>query len=285
MTGFLSRIGSLLAAPFRRLTGGKAPLVTLVRLEGVIAPEGAGPRGGRNLSLNGVEKMLDRAFAPKKAQAVAIVINSPGGSPVQARLIHDRIRALSEEKKKPVLVFCEDVAASGGYMIACAGDEIIVDPGSIIGSIGVVSAGFGFNEAMARLGVERRLKTAGKLKALADPFSPEDETQKARLQRIMQRIHEDFAELVRERRSEKLNPKDADLFEGEVYVGVEALKAGLADSLGEARSVLRRRYGDKVRIAAVPGPKPGLLARLTGGLSEQLVAAVESRAAWARWGL
>ncbi|KAA5802165.1 S49 family peptidase [Alkalicaulis satelles] len=265
------------ARALRKLTGANAPRVPLVRLEGMIA---AGGRNANALSLNRLEKLLDKAFADRDAAAVAITINSPGGSAVQSRLIHDRIRALAAEKEKTVLVFCEDVAASGGYWIACAGDEIFADPASIIGSIGVISAGFGFTGAMEKLGVERRVKTAGKSKLLADPFGPETEEQAATINRLMGAMHEQFIAHVKARRDGKL--KDgAELFDGSVHTGSEALELGLIDALGEARSELKKRFGDKVVIRPLAPSRLGVISRLTSSALDHL----ELRALWARFGL
>lgn len=265
------------ARALRKLFGADAPSVPLIRLEGMIA---AGGRNSSALSLSRLEKLLDKAFADRSAAAVAISVNSPGGSPVQSRLIHDRIRALAAEKEKTVLVFCEDVAASGGYWIACAGDEIFADPASIVGSIGVISAGFGFTGAMDRLGVERRVKTAGKSKLLADPFGPETEEQAATITRLMEAMHTQFIDHVKARRGEKL--KDgAELFDGSVYTGAEALDLGLIDGLGEARSELKRRFGDKVRIRPLAPARGGVLSRFMGAALDQ----VELRAGWSRFGL
>jgi signal peptide peptidase SppA len=265
------------ARALRKLFGADAPSVPLIRLEGMIA---AGGRNSSALCLSRLEKLLDKAFADISAAAVAISVNSPGGSPVQSRLIHDRIRALAAEKEKTVLVFCEDVAASGGYWIACAGDEIFADPASIVGSIGVISAGFGFTGAMDRLGVERRVKTAGKSKLLADPFGPETEEQAATITRLMEAMHTQFIDHVKARRGEKL--KDgAELFDGSVYTGAEALDLGLIDGLGEARSELKRRFGDKVRIRPLAPARGGVLSRFMGAALDQ----VELRAVWSRFGL
>ncbi|MCC5995378.1 MAG: S49 family peptidase [Oceanicaulis sp.] len=265
------------ARALRKLTGSNAPRVPLVRLEGMIA---SGGRNANALSLNRLEKLLDKAFADKDIAAVAISINSPGGSAVQSRLIHDRIRALAAEKNKPVLVFCEDVAASGGYWIACAGDEVFADAASIIGSIGVVSASFGFTGAMEKLGVERRVKTAGKSKLLSDPFGPETKEQSATLTRLMEAMHAQFIEHVKARRGEKL--KDgARLFDGSVYTGAEALELGLIDGVGEARSELKRRFGDKVVIRPLSPARTGVLSRVMSSALDQL----ELRALWARFGL
>lgn len=231
----------------RKVLGADQPVVPLVRLEGVIA---AGGRQGM-LNLAKLERLLDKAFSNARAPAIALAINSPGGSPVQSRLIHDRIRALAAEKDKPVLVFCEDLAASGGYMIACAGDEIFADPASVVGSIGVISAGFGFTDAMEKLGVERRVKTAGKSKVLADPFAAETDEQKARMKQLLESIHAQFIALVKTRRGDKLDT-ERDLFDGSIFTGEEAVALGLIDGVAEARSELRRRFGDttKVRVLA-----------------------------------
>ncbi len=199
-------------------------------------------------------------------------------------MIHDRIRALAEEKAKPVFVFCEDLAASGGYMIACAGDEIFADMGSLVGSIGVVGALFGFQDAMAKLGVERRVYTAGKNKVRLDPFRPEAEDDVAFVRRIQDVIHRDFIDLVKARRRDRLDPA-ADLFEGDIWTGREALPLGLIDGLGHAREILREKYGDKIRFRRIPIAKPPLGRRLLGAGTRAAIEAVEERAHWARFGL
>lgn len=260
-----------------KATGSDVPVVPLVRLEGVIA---AGGRNAGALSLARVEKLLDKAFAMADAPAVAIAVNSPGGSPVQSRLIHERIRLLAKANEKTVLVFCEDLAASGGYMIAAAGDEIFADPASIVGSIGVINAGFGFTEALEKLGVERRLKTAGKSKVIADPFSEETEDQKARMKRLMEGVHRQFIALIKDARGDRLNA-DMELFDGSVFTGEEAVAAGLVDGLGEARRELQRRFGDKTKIKLLAPSKGGLLARFMGSAVDTL----ETRALWGRYGL
>lgn len=272
-TTSLNRAGSRLS----RLLGSDTVLVPLVRMEGMIA---AGGRNQSALNLARVEKLLDKAFAFEDAPAVAITINSPGGSPVQSRLICERIRALAEEKEKPVLVFCEDLAASGGYMIACAGDEIFADPASVVGSIGVISASFGFTDAMARIGVERRIKTAGDSKVLSDPFSEETGAQKERMERLLEAVHKQFIDLVKARRADKLSD-DLARFDGTIYTGEEAVDAGLIDGLGEARAVLRERFGEKTRIKPLAPPRGGLLARFTASA----VDVIEARTAWNRFGL
>ncbi|MGJ3230511.1 MAG: S49 family peptidase [Oceanicaulis sp.] len=260
-----------------KATGSDVPVVPMVRLEGMIA---AGGRNSGALNLAKVEKLLDKAFAMADAPAVAIAVNSPGGSPVQSRLIHERIRLLAKTNEKTVLVFCEDLAASGGYMIAAAGDEVFADPASLIGSIGVINANFGFTRAMEKLGVERRLKTAGKSKSLGDPFSEETEEQKARMTRLMEGIHKQFIQLVKEARSGKLNA-EMELFDGSVFTGEEAVAAGLVDGLAEARSELQRRFGDKTKIKVLAPAKGGLLARFMGAAADTL----ESRELWSRFGV
>jgi signal peptide peptidase SppA len=254
--------------------------VPVIRLEGVIAARGV----GRALSLSAMEPALERAFAMKRAPIVALSINSPGGSPVQSRLIMARIRQLAAQKKKKVLAFVEDVGASGGYMLACAGDEIFVDPSSIVGSIGVIGGGFGFPELMAKLGVERRVYTAGAVKGRLDAFRPENPEDVMRLQQILDQIHDVFIGLVRERRGDKLKD-DPMLFQGEVFTAQEAVENGLVDGFGDLHSVLAARYGENVRLKRVQPPKPSLLRRLMGGAGDAVLETIEERAAFARYGL
>ena len=206
-----------------------------------------------------------RAFGTRNAKAVALAINSPGGSAVQSHLIFRRIRELAEEKGIPVIAFVEDVAASGGYMIACAADEIVCDPASIVGSIGVVGASFGFTEAIKKLGVERRLYTAGDHKAMLDPFLPENEDDVRRLKAIQQDIHEMFIDLVRARRGTRLTGLEANLFSGEYWVAKSAKEFGLVDALGDLRTVLRERYGSDVRMPLITAER-SLLGRRTPGV-------------------
>ncbi len=261
------------------LLGMDKPVVPVIRLEGVIM---SGGRNANALNLQRVEKQIEKAFSMTDASAVARLINSPGGSPVQSRLIHERIRALANEKDKAVLAFCEDVAASGGYFLAVAADEIFVDPATIIGSIGVINAGFGFTEAMEKLGVERRVKTAGKSKLIADPFSPETDAQKERMERLLNTVHGQFIELVKSRRGEKLNPQEGEeLFDGSVFTGTEALQNGIADEIGDLRSVVRARFGEDVRVKVFSPARQGPLSRLFGAALD----GVELRAVWARFGL
>lgn len=276
--------------PFIDKFRNKVPLVPVVRLAGLIAPPG-GLTGGRTLNLSGVAGALEAAFSVKAAPAVALAINSPGGSPVQSALIHDRIRELAIEKKKPVLAFVEDVAASGGYWLALAGDEIFADASSIVGSIGVISAGFGFNEAIARLGIERRVHAQGRAKSMLDPFQPERPEDVARLEALQKEIHARFIDHVRSRRQGRLKePHPEGLFEGEIYTGAKAAEFGLVDGIGHIRSVLRGRFGEKVKLRVFGAERSWLRRRL--GLSEapalfaeRLIEAIEARAAWSRYGL
>jgi signal peptide peptidase SppA len=291
-SGFMKWLMAFVPARLRRGTA----VVPVVRLSGVI---GAVTPLRPGMSLSGVARMLERAFATKNAKAVALMINSPGGSPVQSRQIYLRIRQLATEKKLPVLVFVEDVAASGGYMIACAGDEIFCDPSSILGSIGVVGGSFGFQELIQKIGVERRLYTAGAHKAMLDPFLPENPDDVERLKAIQREIHAIFIALVKASRGTRLKGDDKVLFTGEYWAGETAVKLGLADAVGDLRSTLRARYGEKV-LTPLIAPASGMLAGLLGrrapgagslaaldaaaGLPDELISALESRAIWAKYG-
>ena len=272
-----------------------AAVVPVVRLSGLI---GAVTPLRPGMSLAGIARTLERAFSMKHAKAVALVINSPGGSPVQSRQIYIRIRQLAAEKKLPVLVFVEDVAASGGYMIACAGDEIFCDPSSILGSIGVVGGSFGFQDLIAKIGVERRLYTAGSHKAMLDPFLPENPDDVARVKALQREIHAIFIALVKQSRGNRLKGADDVLFTGEYWAGETSVSLGLADAIGDLRSTLRARYGEKVvtPVVAPPGGMLGLFGRKSagagtlasldgiGGLPDELISALESRAIWAKFG-
>src|SRR3954452_21042931 len=231
----MDRLMELVPARWRR----GAAVVPVVRLSGVI---GAVTPLRPGMTLAGIAKMLERAFGTRNARAVALAINSPGGSPVQSRQIYLRIRQLAAEKKLPVLVFVEDVAASGGYMIACAGDEIFCDPSSILGSIGVVGGSFGFQEAIKRLGIERRLYTAGAHKAMLDPFLPENPDDVAKVKALQRQIHQIFIALVKESRGARLKGADDTMFTGEYWAGETSITLGLADGIGDIRSILRARY-------------------------------------------
>ncbi|WP_019961234.1 S49 family peptidase [Woodsholea maritima] len=277
---FLDDLTSGLSSFFKDLTE-KSVIIPVVRLEGVIAP---GARSGQAINLAKVEKLLAQAFNFSSAPLVVILINSPGGSPVQSKLIHDRIRQLSEEKKKPVMAYCEDYAASGGYMIACAGDEIICDPSSLVGSIGVIAASFGFTDLMEKAGIERRMDTAGDNKSMNDPFSPRTEFGQKRLRAILDSIHATFKELVTSRRGDKLKD-DPELFSGAVYTGAEALELGLVDQILDLRAELRERYGDSVKMKMLAPSKPGLLSRLTSSAVKAGAETLETESHWSRWGL
>jgi serine protease SohB len=286
----LAALRPIIPKRFRR----DRPVVPVVRLQGVI---GFGTPLRPGLSLAGVARMLDKAFAMKNALAVALAINSPGGSPVQSHLIFRRIRELAEEKKRKVIVFVEDAAASGGYMIACAGDEIVADPHSIVGSIGVVGGTFGFTKLIDKIGIERRLYTSGDHKAMLDPFLPEDPGDVERLKKLQREIHDGFIALVKSRRGGKLNGPENDLFSGEYWTGTRGLELGLVDAIGDLRGSLRERFGDKVvtplitaergwlgrRVAGVAGA--ALTPGLPAGLAEDMISALEARALWARYGL
>ncbi|MBI3197066.1 MAG: S49 family peptidase [Rhodospirillales bacterium] len=266
----------------------RTPTVPVIRLAGVIASTG-GLLAGRSLSIDQVAPLLKRAFDMRGAKAVALAINSPGGSPVQSALIAQRIRLHAAEKGLPVIAFVEDVAASGGYWLACAADEIIVDPSSIVGSIGVISAGFGFQDLIARHGVERRVHTSGERKAMLDPFRPENPEDVERLKRLQAEIHDGFKDWVRQRRASRLKGDEAALFNGEFWTGKRGLELGLADGLGELRATLQARYGAKVRLPVI-GPRRRLLSRfgLATGLDEigpATLVAIEERLHWQRFGL
>lgn len=291
MSGILTRF---IPRRFRK----KETEIPVVRLHGAIMTGGSSFRPA--LSLATAAGVLEKAFTDKETPAVAISVNSPGGSPVQSRLIYRRIRDLADEHQKRVFIFVEDAAASGGYMIALAGDEIIADPSSIVGSIGVVSASFGFPELLKKIGVERRVYTAGQNKAVLDPFQPEKKADIDRLKKLQLEIHETFIDMVKERRGSKLT-NDPDLFTGMFWTGIKAREIGLIDGIGDMRSFLRKTYGDKVKLKLIE-PKRGLLGRKAPGiemslglgldptsiaasLGEGLLSVAEEKALWARYGL
>ena len=280
------------------------PIVSVLRLSGVIGQMGPLRQG---LTLAGMAGLIERAFAPKKQAAVALIVNSPGGSPVQSALIAKRIRDLATEKNVPVFAFCEDAAASGGYWLACAADEIWADESSILGSIGVVSSGFGAHEFIQRHGIERRLYTAGDRKILLDPFSPEREDGVAHLKAIQADVHDSFKQMVRARRGARLNGPEEELFSGAFWAGRRALELGLIDGIGDMRTILRGRFGEKVRLRVVQEdrrwfrrlgfrveslsgrtslPDPTSMAgQIASELPSATLAAVEERALWSRIGL
>jgi serine protease SohB len=265
--------------------------VPVVRLSGII---GFSTPLRPGLTLASVAKPLERAFAWPRARAVALLINSPGGSAVQSHLVFQRIRQLSREKERPVIAFVEDVAASGGYMIACAADEIGEDPSSIVGSIGVIGASFGFSQLIEKIGVERRIYTSGTNKAMLDPFLPENPEHVARLKAIQEDIHASFIDLVKSRRGARLTAPEDELFSGEYWAAKRGIEYGLVDRIGDLRSVMRERFGDKVETPLVSAGR-GLFGRATpgigvdhfdrAGLADDLVSALEARAIWARYGL
>ena len=277
-----------------RLTFGKLgkskPVVAVLPMTGVIGQIGPLRKG---LSLATLAEPIERAFKLTNLEAVVLAVNSPGGSPVQSALIHTRIRALAAEKDVPVITFAEDIAASGGYWLACAGDEIFADESSLIGSIGVITAGFGFTGLIERIGVERRLYKSGERKSLLDPFLDVDPDDVARLRAIQGDVHEAFRALVRARRGDKLKAPEETVFNGDVWTGRQALEIGLIDGIGDMRSVMRERYGEDVKLELIEEEKGwlkrrlglGTSARARPGLAAELIAATEERLYWSRYGL
>jgi len=274
------------------------PVVGIIRLNGTIG-QGGILRSG--LSLQTVAPSIERAFRLPGLKAIALLINSPGGSPAQSALIQRRIRDLAMEREVPIMAFVEDVAASGGYWLACAADEIFINENSILGSIGVISAGFGFTDAIEKLGIERRLHTMGSKKSLLDPFKPERSEDVARLEDVQRQIHNNFKDLVRTRRGQRLNLDEEELFSGDFWLGKRAVEIGLADGVGDLRAVLRERYGKNVCMRTIER-RPGWLRRRFGfggnaensapilpfeggSLIDGLLSAVEARAWWSRFGL
>ncbi|WP_093417771.1 S49 family peptidase [Tranquillimonas alkanivorans] len=256
----------------------KQPMVAVLRMQGMIATGGPGRLNDATLA-----PLIEKAFRRGKPAAVALLINSPGGSPAQSSLISRRIRRLAEEKRVPVLAFVEDVAASGGYYIASAADEIWADENSILGSIGVISAGFGFNKFINRYGIERRVYTAGESKSLLDPFQPEKADDVARLEELQEQIHAGFIRHVRDRRGARLAARD-DLFTGEIWVGEQAREVGLIDGIGHLVPTMKERFGDKVRFSVYQQRRP-LLGRFGMGLLHSALGEIEDRAGFARYGL
>src|SRR2546423_667192 len=292
--GLPEKIVKMLRPVLPRRFRGDIPVVPVVRLTGII---GFSTPLRPGLTLASVAKPLERAFAWPRARAVALLINSPGGSAVQSHLVFQRIRQLAAEKERPVIAFVEDVAASGGYMIACAADEIVADPSSIVGSIGVIGASFGFARLIDKIGVERRIYTSGTNKAMLDPFLPENPEHVARLKAIQEDIHAAFINLVKSRRGASLRGPEQDLFSGEYWAARKGMEYGLIDRIGDLRSTLRERYGDKVETPLV-APKSSFFGRATPGvgagidallerpgLTDELISSLEARAMWARYGL
>jgi signal peptide peptidase SppA len=276
----------------KRMRGGGA-VVPVVRLSGAI---GLSTPLRPGLTLASAARPLEKAFTTRGAKAVALAINSPGGSPVQSHLIHLRIKQLSAEHKLPVIAFAEDVAASGGYMIACAADEIICDDSTIIGSVGVIGGSFGFAGLLNKLGIERRLYTSGERKAMLDPFLPEKPEDVERLKSVQRDIHEDFIALVKASRGARLTGPENDLFSGEFWTGRKAVTLGVADGIGDLRTVLRQRFGEDVRTPLIGADRSlfgrtrsgvALKERLFGGagFADEMISALEERALWSRYGL
>jgi signal peptide peptidase SppA len=276
------------------LPGQGGPLVTVLNLNGVIGAMGGFRRG---LTMSSVEPLLERAFKPSKLSAVAISINSPGGSPVQSALIGGRIRALAEEKEVPVIAFAEDVAASGGYWLACAADEIYADSNSIIGSIGVVSGGFGFSELIKKYGIERRLHTSGDKKAMLDSFSPEKPADVKFLKSLQKEIHDGFIDMVQVRRGDRLKGSPKELFSGAFWTGATAVELGLIDGLGELRTMMRERFGEDVRFKKIEEHESFFKRKfgisqisstpnvdIGNELGKGLISAAEERMIWNRFG-
>jgi len=273
------------------------PTVPVIRFHG---PIGMATPLRPGLSSAMLAGPIERAFTMSKLPAVAIIVNSPGGSPVQSSLIFKRIRQLAKENKKKVYTFCEDVAASGGYYLAVAGDEIYADASSIVGSIGVIAAGFGFDKAIEKVGIERRVYTAGFNKSTLDPFKPEKSEDIERIKAIQKDIHDTFIGVVKDRRAGKLTTVDSELFSGAFWSGVQALDLGLIDGVSDVRTKMRELYGDKVRLKLVPVGSGGLLSRLRRSpdfigaaemattrisLGDDLLSTLETRSMWSRFGL
>jgi signal peptide peptidase SppA len=276
----------------------RGPIVPVLRISGAIGMVTPLRPG---LSIAALAAPLEKAFSLAKTPSVAVTVNSPGGSPVQSSLIFRRIRQLAEEKKKTVYTFCEDVAASGGYYLAAAGDEIYADASSIVGSIGVISASFGFTKAIERLGIERRVHTSGAAKGILDPFQPERPDDVERLKAIQRDVHDVFIGIVKERRAGRLKGLDGELFSGAFWSAPKALELGLIDGISDVRTRMRELHGPKVKLRSVPLYAGGLFGRLRrlpsiapargdaglAGLAigDDLVSAVEARALWSRFGL
>jgi signal peptide peptidase SppA len=264
----------------------KKTIIPHVRLTGVIGNAG---RFNKGMDLAGQQDILKKAFSIKKVKHVAISINSPGGSPVQSHLIYSYIRQLADKKKIKVLIFAEDVAASGGYLISCAGDEIYANSSSIIGSIGVISASFGFKELIKKMGIERRIYTAGKNKSTLDPFVDEKEEDIKRLKDIQLELHADFIQVVETSRGKKLkDPEKNNIFTGEFWTGASALKLGLIDGIGNIDQILKEKFGEEVVIKKFEKQKGWLERKLSASVEGQLsntLNSIEEKSAWQKFGL
>ncbi len=283
----LKKIKQLLTKIPLPLFQNPAPVVAILPLEGVI---GSGSRFSSALNLAGIEEKIDQAFDVYNVKAVALAVNSPGGSPVQSELIMRRIQKLSEEKEIPVYAFAEDVAASGGYLISLAAEEIYAHEASIVGSIGVISAGFGFHKAIEKIGVDRRVYAAGDNKSILDPFQPEKDKDVKLLKDMQKEIHEFFKNLVKERRGDKLKGTQKIMFSGQFWAGKEAVKLGLVDGIGDIHSVMKDKLGDKTKFKRIKEEK-GFIKGLLGmaatkpKISDEILSTLEDRSLWARFGL
>lgn len=283
----IKKLRKLLAKLPLPFLGDSAPVVSVLPLDGVI---GSSSRFSEALNLAGVEKRIEAAFDGFGVKAVALAINSPGGSPVQSELIMRKIRRLSEEKEIPVYAFAEDVAASGGYMLSLAGEEIYASTASIVGSIGVISAGFGFDKAIEKVGVDRRVYTAGENKSILDPFQPEKEEDVKMLKEIQKEIHTFFKDIVKERRGDKLKGTQKVMFSGKFWTGLEAEKLGLIDGIGDLQTVMKEKLGEKTKFNRIEGEKSFIKSLLgLGGrrrtISREIAAVLDERAHWGRFGL
>ena len=264
----------------------KKKIIPHVRLSGVIGSAGRFKQG---IDFSGQQEILKKAFSFKKSKNIAISINSPGGSPVQSHLIHDYIRQLAKKNEKKVIVFAEDVAASGGYLIACAGDEIYANSSSIVGSIGVISASFGFQDAIKKIGVQRRVYTAGKNKSTLDPFKEEKEEDIERIKKLQLELHSDFIEVVKKSRGSKLkDPEKNNTFTGEFWSGTTSMKLGLIDGIGNAEQILREKFGEDIDIKKLEKPKSFIAKKLSSSIDNQIdniASVIEERALWQKFGL
>ena len=264
----------------------KKIVIPHIRLTGVIGSSGRFKQG---IDFAGQQEIIKKAFSFKKAEIIAISINSPGGSPVQSHLIHDYIRQLAKKNKKKIIIFAEDVAASGGYLIACAGDEIYANSSSIIGSIGVISASFGFQDAIKKIGIQRRVYTAGKNKSTLDPFKEEKQEDIERIKKLQLELHSDFINLVKKSRRDKLvDPEKNNIFTGEFWSGSASLKLGLIDGIGNAEQILREKFGENISIKKLEKPKSFLAKKLSSSLDSQvdnIANIIEERALWQKFGL
>ena len=264
----------------------KKKIIPHIRLSGVIGSAGRFKQG---IDFSGQQEIIKKAFSFKKSKNIAISINSPGGSPVQSHLIHDYIRQLAKKNEKKVIVFAEDVAASGGYLIACAGDEIYANSSSIVGSIGVISASFGFQDAIKKIGVQRRVYTAGKNKSTLDPFKEEKEEDIERIKKLQLELHSDFIEVVKKSRGSKLkDPEKNNTFTGEFWSGTASMKLGLIDGIGNAEQILREKFGEDIDIKKLEKPKSFIAKKLSSSIDNQIdniASVLEERALWQKFGL